>query len=177
MGKIETIKGNNRAMKNIANLRSRMKKKGLTYQDIQRLTGLNSGAVSSYELGVKTPSVDSYNALAKVFGWVAIKKSTDYNETAPAKPAQKVQEDALPPPCEIPLPKPVTFTFKAGHVYKIRRGSYKEDENFLFQYERKEGTHHIFHEIHGGWTRTHTDAQLIGMEIEEITDNGKNKNS
>ena len=34
----------------------------------------------------------------------------------------------------------------------------------IFMFLRKDGIHHVFREIRGGWTRTYTDAQLVGKK-------------
>ena len=73
----------------------------------------------------------------------------------------------------------LVYTFEEGHCYTIRRskvggngsGRYRSqhvDEIAVFCYRYKEGIHHMFREIHGGWTRTYTDAQLIGKTIKEV---------
>lgn len=77
-----------------------------------------------------------------------------------------------------PPPKPVIFEFKFGHSYSIySNGKNSHNYNWLspecgtfcvFRYEGKRGIHHIFKEVKGGWTRTYTDAQLIGKHIKEV---------
>ena len=37
-----------------------------------------------------------------------------------------------------------------------------------FVYVKKSGLHHYFRELNGGWSRTYTDAQLIGKRIKEV---------
>ena len=67
--------------------------------------------------------------------------------------------------------------FVIGHVYSIKKktGNGERDPDrtgsevrFFFQYKGKQGIHHCFTEIHGGWNRTYTDYQLIGKKIKEI---------
>ena len=55
--------------------------------------------------------------------------------------------------------------FTVGKHYKIE----KEVDFYVFEYSGMKGLHHCFKEIHGGWSRTYTDAQLIGKKIEEIS--------
>ena len=43
------------------------------------------------------------------------------------------------------------------------------DYDCIFMFMRKEGIHHCFREIHGGWTRTYTDAQLVDKNIQEVS--------
>ena len=39
---------------------------------------------------------------------------------------------------------------------------------YVFQYEGTQGIHHCFREIHGGWSRTYTNSQLIDKRIQEV---------
>ena len=72
---------------------------------------------------------------------------------------------------------PVTFTFENGHCYRIYKCSNKShdvllspswERNCIFRYEGKQGIHHCFREVRGGWSRTYTDIQLMGKKIEEV---------
>ena len=71
--------------------------------------------------------------------------------------------------------------FTEGKCYKIFCGTQanpKDGKNLsqgaswerdcTFRFLRKEGIHHIFREVSGGWTRTYTDAQLVGKNIQEV---------
>jgi transcriptional regulator with XRE-family HTH domain len=40
--------------------------------------------------------------------------------------------------------------------------------NYVFQYMGTQGIHHCFREIHGGWSRTYTNSQLIDKRIQEV---------
>lgn len=40
--------------------------------------------------------------------------------------------------------------------------------NYVFQYLGTQGIHHCFKEIHGGWSRTYTNSQLIDKRIQEV---------
>ncbi len=40
--------------------------------------------------------------------------------------------------------------------------------NYIFQYLGTHGIHHCFKEIHGGWSRTYTDSQLIDKRVMEL---------
>ena len=40
--------------------------------------------------------------------------------------------------------------------------------NYIFQYFATQGIHHHFKEIHGGWSRTYTNSQLINKRIQEV---------
>lgn len=79
--------------------------------------------------------------------------------------------------------KAIQRHFTEGKCYKIWGsgclGSYNRKTPFhglswefdcTFRFLRKDGIHHIFREVRGGWTRTYTDAQLIGKNIQEVVD-------
>ena len=71
--------------------------------------------------------------------------------------------------------------FTEGKCYRVYEGnrnnkktlsrgtSWENEDDYVFMFIHKEGIHHIFREIRGGWTRTYTDAQLIGKKIQEVT--------
>ena len=59
------------------------------------------------------------------------------------------------------------FQFSTGACYDIDKGSEKIPP-FVYRYVGKQGIHHCFREIYGGWSRTFTDQQLIGKTIREV---------
>ncbi len=74
------------------------------------------------------------------------------------------------------------LSFIQGHSYIITASPRKKikpimgivdgpcwDRDYVFIYLRKDGKHHVFKEARGGWTRTYTDAQLVGKKILEVT--------
>ena len=74
------------------------------------------------------------------------------------------------------------FSFALEHLYSIKDISpyswSRMKENFfdaetgygcVFVYTGKHGKHHVFKSVRGGWSRTYTDAQLIGKSIQEVT--------
>mgnify|MGYP007070251039 CR=1 FL=1 len=79
--------------------------------------------------------------------------------------------------------KPFSGEFIEGHCYSIysplksgnKYGSSwafsaaAYERSYRFRYLRKDGKHHVFREINCGWTRTYTDAQLVGKKILEVT--------
>ena len=77
-----------------------------------------------------------------------------------------------------PIPEPPIFSFEIGHVYSIKdvihgaNNLYEISPKYgtlcEFKYEGKRGIHHCFKEVKGMWTRTYTDAQLIGKQIKEV---------
>ena len=69
---------------------------------------------------------------------------------------------------EIPANR-LRYKFKPYANYYIlpkRRG--KEEIRHVFRYCGKKGVHHVFREVKCGWTRTYTDAQLIGKEVRRV---------
>ena len=40
--------------------------------------------------------------------------------------------------------------------------------SYVFQYLGTQGIHHYFREIHGGWSRTYTNSQLIDKRVMEV---------
>ena len=71
-------------------------------------------------------------------------------------------------------------SFEPEHCYKITSGNQQSRANslalngennersYVYRYVGKQGIHHCFREIHGGWSRTFTDPQLIGKKIQEV---------
>ena len=86
-------------------------------------------------------------------------------------------------------PEPVfifpSFSFDIKHLYsitdKLAYGLSRMKNDFLdtetgygciFLYTGKQGKHHVFKSVRGGWSRTYTDAQLIGKSIQEVINEG-----
>ena len=62
---------------------------------------------------------------------------------------------------------------KNGGKYTIQKISdYGNDpeHGYTFRYLGKSGIHHTFVEINGGWSRTYTDAQLVGKLLVEVSE-------
>ena len=79
--------------------------------------------------------------------------------------------------------KSIRRHFTEGKCYKIYGSGYSGfhgngkasassgaswERDCIFMFLRKEGIHHVFREVRGGWTRTYTDAQLVGKNIQEV---------
>ena len=61
--------------------------------------------------------------------------------------------------------------FTIGKKYfLIDKGNSKpqDNESHVFTYQGKQGKHHVFKHLLGGWITTRTDAQLIGKTIQEV---------
>lgn len=99
---------------------------------------------------------NSYKELVKVLGWSKSDRPLSYPE-----PEDVAEQELEPEP-----------RFKEGHIYVISTENeqlkHRWNNECLFRYEGKQGIHYVFRETRGGWSRTYTDAQLIGKTIEEV---------
>ncbi len=50
----------------------------------------------------------------------------------------------------------------------LSTGTSSWEQSCIFMFLRKDGIHHVFREVRGGWIRTYTDAQLVGKNIQEV---------
>jgi hypothetical protein len=109
----------------------------------------------------------AYKELVKVLGWSEHDRPLSSTKDERAK--EQAQEAAKPEAKAIGYPR-----FEEGKTYKISnkgmRKTYQGEPEYcyVFRYEGKRGIHHFFREVHGGWTRTYTNAQLVGKRIEEV---------
>ena len=155
------------ALENMCELAVLMGRAGLTTKELSQRTGISINALYGYRRGKRKPTVKCYNALAEVFGW---EKQLKPEKKKPAKKAVKYAAKKIEIEEAPPLPKPVKYEFAEGHRYRIYdrlNGKKPESEMCMFEYEGKDGIHHKFREVSGKWTRTYTDAQLIGKMIKE----------
>ncbi len=174
----DMIKGNEEAVRNISGLyQSRMNRR-MKQKELSQLSGIPTAEIRRYEFHKYLPRVKNYNKLAKVFGWEQIPITHPETQSEAPNPKHSyVRLEDLPPPKYEPikLPRPVKFEFEKDHCYVITDNSpIKNIHHFqavhvcVFKYEGKQGIHHMFREISGNWTRTYTDAQLIGKRISEV---------
>ena len=56
-------------------------------------------------------------------------------------------------------------------IQEINMNSNDPEHGYTFRYLGKVGIHHMFIEVCGGWRRTYTDAQLVGKELIEVSEN------
>ena len=143
---------------------------GLTQAQMAEKIGVSEASVMHCENGrtpigkVKTP------AQAK------IKAFLEVQDISPAVIAESKKVFGLKA-----RQKAIQRHFTEGKCYKIwgsgYLGSYERktpspglswESDCIFRFLRKEGIHHIFCEVRGGWTRTYTDAQLVGKHIQEV---------
>ena len=162
---------NKKAMNALANMRHDMLKLGLTARDVGKMTGMDTLQVKNYAENITIPEPKNYNKLAKVFHWPKLRNRKKANTQVYNQPKGKQlsYEAVQHPEIKIsPIPGSTSFSFSVGQHYQFAREKYSMDHEYTFSYERKEGIHHVFREIHGGWSRTYTDAQLIGKTIMEV---------
>ncbi len=153
------------AVENMKKLGLLMGRAKLTTKELSQMTGISIKSLYDYQRGKRMPLLKGYNALAGVFGWEREKPK----EKPPVKKVRYVPRTIVIEEAP-PLPKPVKYEFAEGHRYRIYdrlNGKKPESEMCMFEYEGKDGIHHKFREVSGKWTRTYTDAQLIGKMIKE----------
>lgn len=160
--KDESISWNEEAVKNINGLCSSRMERGITAKELAQLSNVAANCICTYERGQRLPSVKNYNKLARFFGWRKISGS---------QPRTYKKLEELPPAKPVTLSHPREFSFDERHIYQIYTTDKQEKEpvkDCVFRYEGKQGIHHVFREIRGNWTRTYTDAQLIGKKVKEV---------
>lgn len=169
MREISTTCGNVRgvilnadALKSFCGLAGEMKSRGFSAQDVSRLTGIIPSKIQSYASGLMLPTVRTYNRLAHIFGWLILPERAQSVQVM-SKPKQKMTSINPGEGC-------MKFEFASGkkYVIKYQIGTMSEQADFVFKYEGRQGIHHVFREIHGNWTRTYTDTQLIGKRLYEL---------
>ena len=144
-------------------LRKLRKSCGLSIKKLGALVGRSGETIASYEKGEYRPPRNVWERI----------------QTALAGRRPKLPPVPLQPPELEPIPDSPSFTFTEGQCYSIKdspsgAGFYAGGINPLtgacciFRYEGKQGIHHCFRETRGGWSRTYTDAQLIGKHIKEV---------
>ena len=133
---------------NPESLRNSRQRRGLSVKELAESSGLCVSVLRDYERGRCKPSQSSLLKLYAVLG----EDIVDVVNTS--------------------------FIFTVDHIYRITDEMAKHRKHDMispisgyacnFQYKGKDGIHHMFTNVRGGWTRTYTDAQLIGKLIEEI---------
>ena len=152
------VANNKTARQNIADLQRLREQNGITRRQLAAMLRITETLLAGYEAGSYYPSLTTYNKLADIFGW---------------KKLESQYEDPFELVEPLKLPKPIEFTFKEGECYQIDKTiSDTTERGCTFRYEGKQGIHHIFREIYGNWTRTYTDAQLVGKKVENVDNDG-----
>ena len=133
------------ALKNLAGLKDELTSKGITEAELSRQSKIKASSIALYARNKKLPGITDYNKMAGVLGWEIL------TATGTEESALKAERES------------VRAKFIVGKSYKIDSAN-----GCVFKYEGKQGIHHVFREIRGNWTRTYTDAQLIGARTEEV---------
>ena len=134
-------------------LRTLRWERGITQSRLASLCGVSVWTIGRWETGRVTPAASA---------WSRVLKRLSSAESVPDIPPRVRPTEAV-------------FTLEPGHRYTIR-SSAKDgygacihvDKMSVFEYVSKKGIHHYFKEARGGWSRTFTDAQLVGKIIREV---------
>ncbi len=133
------------ALRNLAGLKEELASKGISEAELSRRSKIKASSIALYVRNKKLPGITDYNKLARVLGWEIL------TATSTEESALKTERES------------VRAKFIVGKKYKLDSAN-----GCVFRYEGKQGIHHIFREVRGNWTRTYTDAQLIGARTEEV---------
>ena len=151
-----------RVAANMVKLALLMGRAGLTTKELSQMTGIGIKSLYDYQRGKYMPTRKGYNALAEVFGWEKEKPPERKKNTKRKYDVVRIVIEDAPR-----LPKPVKYEFSEGCMYRKSESAKKPEEDVL-KYEGKQGIHHCFRAVRGGWTRTYTDAQLVVKQIKEV---------
>lgn len=170
-----TIGYDQEAVSRVYGLRNERNERSMTIKDLALRSGVSTSSIHDYEKGRRKPTVEAFNKLAQILGWKRLPTPKNTKKKQPEKDYEATPIDYSDAP---KLPKAPNFEFTQGICYRIFSGedyrhsasSASWDNSCIFRYEGKIGIHHSFREIRGGWTRTYTDAQLIGKNIQELHD-------
>ena len=161
-------------MEEIRRLSELRKIAGLSQYQLAKRAGLSVRTIKGYEYSAKTPSVKSYNALAEILGFEKLpepkkikpKKSTPQAKSSKTQKRYDKVQDTRDDSELLAIALPEKTIFETGHLYAIYESP--KDRDFVFRYTGKTGIHHCFVEIHGGWSMTLADYQLIGKTVKEV---------
>ena len=153
-------------------LRQMRRKKSLSQRKLAEIAGITSATITLWEMGKVRPSVKKWEqVLAAIYAYNASVKPS-------SKLAYHISFDRYEDLIAVPdlvreiVPLRGVFSFETGKCYYIREpvcGCCKHFcDGIVFRYKCQEGIHHMFVAVNGGWSRTYTDAQLIGKVIEEV---------
>ena len=162
------ISDNKQALLNIEHLPSERRRLGLSRDKLAFRIGLSKQTIVGYELGLFFPVKEHYNALAEVFGWDKINEPIIRTRKEPT-----VSRKNNHAPIVVPSSTPHVFSFIVGKCYHIGNSDKLGDgKHFTLRYEGRQGIHHVFREVIGGWITTRTDVQLFGVKIKEANCEG-----
>ena len=143
---------------------------GLTQAQMAEKIGVSESSITHCENGYIPIGKDKTPAQSK------IKAFLEVQDISPAVIAESKKVLGLEE-----RQKAIRRHFTEGKCYRIfggvQPGSYNKkavstgtswERDCIFMFLRKDGIHHVFREVRGGWTRTYTDAQLVGKNIQEV---------
>ena len=125
------------------NLKQLRLSRGLSQSDLACATGIPLTAISDIENG----KVKSELAIERLF------IIRDYLENSFIKSEPSIKDIS-----------PYSWSRMKENFFDAETGY-----GCVFVYTGKHGKHHVFKSVRGGWSRTYTDAQLIGKSIQEVT--------
>ena len=124
----------------------------LTQRELSVRLGISTSTISRYE-NERTP------VSIRVRKWVN-RKFRQYNLSLSQKVIKSAKDNSV---CAF---MPLRCYSIADDDKILHRLSFAF--NYVFQYLGTQGIHHHFKEIHGGWSRTYTNSQLIDKRIQEV---------
>lgn len=123
---------------NSSNWRKLRKQRGLTQRELSKRSGVSVRTIYRLEAGVVKPKS---NTVSKLWNGLYCKSK------------------AMLFRCK----------FDCGALYQIfAKCDAKSEKLYTFEYVGKTGEHHVFREVGRGWTRSYTDAQLVGKEVRMV---------
>ena len=129
----------------------------LTQRELSTRIGISASSISRYE-NERTP------VSSRVQRWVKRK----YRQYQLSRKVIKSAKDNLV--CAFMLQRyySIADNDKIFHRLSINPCINDFTLNYVFEYLGAQGIHHCFREIHGGWSRTYTNSQLIDKRVMEV---------
>lgn len=143
-----------------------MREKGLSYQDLARRTGYTKSPIHAAITGYKRGSEKLWRALADVLGVDAPPppSSRGIPSHGGARIGTRAPDPARGAAMEY-LKSAKRWHFTVGDKYDI--------DGVKLRYVKKEGVHHIFTAVRGGYRVSYTDAQLVDHDKKNQTQGAK----
>lgn len=165
-------------MSNAENIKALRYTLGLSQADLGKKLGVDRSTVALWEKGTTVPRERYEKVIAEIFGDIS-SMSMPEKPVSRHKKKDKADYDNEEEMLKLLAKKraEIERSFTVGKCYSIsdtpNSSSFYSMNQFILQYERKEGIHHVFRETRGKWITTFTDAQLVGKFIKEVDKNGK----
>lgn len=145
-------------------LKSLRRDTGFSQSELAERIGVDRTTISAWENGLCTPRAKTIDQLRSLFN-----DDIDTPNDSPLRSQVLRDEERKKTEDLAKKIKNIAKTFDEGKCYSITEKN-EILNTYVFRYERKDGIHHCFREIHGNWTRTYTDAQLIDKVIKEVNE-------